>query len=148
MLNTNHRFGVGCPAVENVSALCQPWLQGRYSGFGVLPSVLHTLPSPAHRLCWPPVLGHVGDLILLLPSHLAPLDFFLVLLRSLCSLIPRLTTWSCRGGFFKLHILFLKNDAYLNSFSLCFWTTPCSMWDLSSPTRPRTHAPCSGGTDC
>ena len=105
-------------------------------------------PTRHIRLCWLPVLGHVGDLILLLlPSHLAPLDFFLVLPRSLCYLIPRLTTWSCRGGFFKLYILFLKNDAYLYSFSLCFWTTPCSMWDLSSPTRPRTRAPCSRGTD-
>ena len=25
--------------------------------------------------------------------------------------------------------------------------TPCSMWDLSSLSRDRTHAPCSGSTE-
>ena len=29
-------------------------------------------------------------------------------------------------------------------FFFCFLVTPCSMWDLSSPTRDRTCAPCIG----
>ena len=33
------------------------------------------------------------------------------------------------------------------SFVKCFFfllPIPCGMWDLSSPTRDQTHAPCSG----
>ena len=31
-------------------------------------------------------------------------------------------------------------------FFFFFLATPCGIWDLSSLSRARTHAPCSGGT--
>ena len=34
-----------------------------------------------------------------------------------------------------------------NQNDFFFLTAPCGMWDLSSPTRGSTHAPCSGSTE-
>ena len=47
-------------------------------------------------------------------------------------------SWKIRGTFFVFCLfvcLFL------------FLAAPCGMWDLSSPTRDRTCAPCSGCVD-
>ena len=44
----------------------------------------------------------------------------------------------------KTHTFFFFN---LKNFFFYFLAAPCSMWDLNSPTRDRTHIPCSGSTE-
>ena len=36
---------------------------------------------------------------------------------------------------------------FLFCFDLGFLAAPCGMWDLSSPTRDGTRAPCSGSVE-
>ena len=51
-----------------------------------------------------------------------------------------LRTWSCSLTFLSPFLFFhIYKCIYL---SMQILATPCSLWDLSSPTRDRTHTPC------
>ena len=47
---------------------------------------------------------------------------------------------------FFLNCNFLKYLAIIYGF-VYFLAAPCSVWDLSSPTRNQTQAPCTGSTE-
>ena len=47
--------------------------------------------------------------------------------------------------YFLILYFFKKN---ISSFSLLFLFFGCALWDLNSPTRDRTGAPCTGSTEC
>ena len=51
------------------------------------------------------------------------------------------------GGFFTIELP-QKHCLYIYIYIFFFFATPGSMWDLSSQTRDRTCAPCSGISEC
>ena len=57
--------------------------------------------------------------------------------------------WMIINAFiFYLHLKLKYPMMYIFMFYFFYFgVTPCSMQDLSSTTRDRTHAPCSGSTE-
>ena len=116
---------------KNTRVGCHAFLQGIFPAQGSNPGLLHCRHILYH-------LGHKGSPFFKQGQNNA----FLWLWRKISN--------SCYGvDSYKKHLPSTWNIIFNNKLFLSFflWVAPCSIWDLSSPTRDWTHAPCCGGSE-